>query len=313
MTRLVLRRLAWSVPMLLVITLLSFVLVSLIPGDTARAILGPSAAPEQIDAVRAQLGLDQPLLQQYLSWLGRAIRGDLGSSLLTGVDVSQLVNARLAPTLSLITLATLSAGVIGVTLGVQSAVRGGRLGRLVDLASMSGLAVPGFALALLLVAVFAVRWPLFPATGYVDFASSPGQWLHALVLPVAAACPGAATAVAKQARDATLDVLDREFVRVMQANGVPRRTIIYRHVLRNAAGPVVSLLGVVSASLLGAAVLIENVFALPGLGSAAAVAASQHDLPVLQGAVVYFTLIVIVIGLLVDLVQAWLDPKVRLR
>ncbi|MER6753626.1 ABC transporter permease [Micromonospora echinofusca] len=311
--RLVALRLAWALPMLFVVSFFCFLLVSLVPGDPARSVLGPLAPQQQVDALHQQMGLDRPLLHQYVSWLGRSVQGDLGVSVITGAEVGPMLNARLAPTLSLIVLATLTAMLLGVGLGVFSGVRGGPLGRMVDVLSVVGLAVPGFWLALMLVSWFAVRWPLFPVTGYVPLTQSPGDWLGSLVLPVAATSLAAVTAVAKQTRDSMLDTLDRDFVRVMQANGLSRRSIVYRHALRTAAVPVVSLLGVISASLLGTTVLIENIFGLPGLGSGAALAAAQHDIPVLQGAVVYFTLIVIVIGLLVDLCQAWLDPRVRHR
>ena len=311
--RLVARRLAAAVAMVLLVTFLSFLLVSLVPGDPARSVLGPVATQQQVDELRRQLGLDEPLPLQYLTWLGHAVRGDLGVSLTTGTEVGQLLDARLAPTLSLIALATLTAAVVGVALGTVSAVRGGALGRLVDVLSVVGLAVPGFWLALLLISWFAVRWQIAPATGYTPLLESPGQWLRSLLLPVASASLAAVTGVAKQTRDSMLDALGRDFVRVMQANGLSRRSIVYRHVLRNAAIPVLSLLGVISTSLLGATVLIENIFGLPGLGSAAATAGLQHDLPVLQGVVVYVTLIVVAIGLCVDLCQTWLDPRLRSR
>lgn len=313
MLRLIAKRLLWAVPMLLVVSFFSFLLVSLVPGDPARSVLGPLAPQQQVDALRRQMGLDRPLGEQYLTWLGHAVRGDFGSSLITGSDVHQVLDARLGPTLSLIALSTLAAGVLGVALGVAGAVRGGVVGRLADLLAVVGLTIPGFWLALLLASWFAVRWRLFPVTGYVPLAQSPAGWFGSLVLPVAAASLAPVTAVAKQTRDSMLDALDRDFVRVMRANGLSRWSIVFRHVLRNAAVPVVSLLGVIAATLLGAAVLIELIFGLPGLGSGAAVAASQHDIPMLQGAVVYFTLIVIVIGLLIDLFHGWLDPKVRGR
>lgn len=311
MGRLVARRLLWGVPMLVVVSFFSFLLVSLVPGDPARSVLGPLAPQEQVDELHRQMGLDRPLPEQYLGWLGDAARGDLGTSLVTGTGVGQLLTPRLPATLSLIIPATLTAALLGIALGVASAVRGGVLGRLVDVLSMLGLAVPGFWLALVLVSWFAVRWQLFPATGYTAFADSPVEWLRSLVLPVAAVSLSAVTAVAKQTRDSMLDALNRDFVRVMQANGLSRRSIVYRHALRNAAIPVVSVLGVICASLLGAAVLVENIFGLPGLGSGAAQAAVQHDIPLLQGTVIYFTLIVIVVGLVVDVCHAWLDPKVR--
>ncbi|WKU06688.1 ABC transporter permease [Micromonospora sp. HUAS LYJ1] len=313
MVRLVLRRLAWTGPLLFVVSVLCFLLISLVPGDPARTVLGPLAPPEQVEALHRQMGLDRPLTVQYLSWLADAVHGDLGRSVSTGTAVGPLIASRLAPTLSLILLATLTVGVVGTALGVLSAVRGGPLGRLVDVASVVGLAVPGFWLALVLITWLAVRWRLFPATGYVPFGESPAQWLRSLALPVAATSLAAVTAVAKQTRDSMLDVLSRDFVRVMQANGLSTRSIVYRHALRTAAVPVVALLGVISASLLGATVLIENIFGLPGLGSGAALAAAQHDIPVLQAAVVCYTLVVVVIGLLADLAQAWLDPRVGAR
>lgn len=313
MARLIARRLALALPMLFAVSFLSFLLVSLVPGDPARSVLGSQATDEQVAALRIQLGLDRPLVDQYGSWLADALHGDLGVSLQTGIEVSPLLNARLAPTLSLIILTTVTGAVVGVALGTWSAVRGGLLGGVVDLLATLGLAIPSFWLALLLVSGFAVHWKLFPPTGYSAFSESPADWLRSLVLPVATASLIAVTSVAKQTRDSMLDALNRDFVRVLQANGLSHRSIVYRHVLRNAAIPVSALLGVISASLLGATVLIENIFGLPGLGSAAALAAAQHDIPVLQGAVVYCTLIVIAIGLLVDLTQAWLDPKVRVQ
>jgi peptide/nickel transport system permease protein len=308
---LVLRRLLWAVPMLFVVSALSFVLVSLLPGDPARSVLGPLATDQQVARARAQLGLDRSLADQYRSWLVHALHGDLGVSLQTGIDVRQLLDSRLAPTLSLIALSTLTAAVLGVALGVWSATRGGLLGAIIDVLSVIGLAVPAFWLALLLVSTFSIHWRLFPPTGYQSITASPAEWLRSLTLPVLTASLIGLTSVAKQTRDSVLDVYNRNFVLVMQANGLSRRSIVYRHVLRNAAIPVLSLLGVICSSLLGAAVLIENIFGLPGLGSGAAAAAAQHDIPVLQGAVVYFTIIVIVIGLLVDVGRAWLDPKVR--
>ena len=313
MVRLVLRRLAWTGPLLFVVSVLCFLLISLVPGDPARTVLGPLAPPEQVEALHRQMGLDRPLTVQYLSWLADAVHGDLGRSVSTGTAVAPLIASRLTPTVSLILLATLTVGVVGTALGVLSAVRGGPLGRLVNVASVVGLAVPGFWLALVLITWLAVRWRLFPATGYVPFGESPVGWLRSLALPVTATSLAAVTAVAKQTRDAMLDVLSRDFVRVMQANGLSTRSIVYRHALRTAAVPVVALLGVISASLLGATVLIENIFGLPGLGSGAALAAAQHDIPVLQGAVVCYTLIVVAIGLLADLAQAWLDPRVGAR
>jgi peptide/nickel transport system permease protein len=310
---LITRRLAWALPLLLVVSAVSFVLISLVPGDPARAILGPNASQAQYLLLHRQLGLDQPLYLQYYDWLRNAVHGDLGISLFTGEPVTTILNQRLWVSLTLIVAALLVAGVAGVALGTVSAVRGGRLGRAVDAVAMLGLAVPSFWLALLLIAVFAVAVPLFPATGWVPFSASPSGWLHALVLPVATLAFSALTIIVVQTRDAMLDVLSRDFIQVLRANGFPPRSILLRHALRNAAIPVVTVLGIIFIGLLTATVLVETVFALPGLGSQAVEAATQHDVPVLQGEVLYFTAIVVVVNLLTDVAYGLLDPRVRVR
>lgn len=309
----ILRRVGWAVPLLFVVSFLSFALVSLAPGDAAVTILGPEASESQVRSLRAQMGLDRPLPAQYASWVGRAAQGDLGTSLVNGAPVSTYLESRLGPTLSLVILCVLLSAAIGITLGILSAVRGGLLGRSLDALSLVGLAVPSFWLAPILISQFAVRWRLFPAVGYVPFVDSPLDWARSLVLPAVAGSLTAIAAVAKQTRDSMLDTLHRDFVRVMQANGLSRRSIIYRHALRNAAIPVVTLLGVITVGLLSAVVFVEMIFALPGLGLAATTAAAQHDLPVLQGVVVYFTLLVVAVNLVVDLSYSWLDPRVRDR
>lgn len=311
MLSLIARRLAWALPLLLAVSAVSFVLVSLVPGDPARAILGPNASQAQYLLLRRQLGLDQPLYLQYYDWLRAVVHGNLGTSLFTGEPVTTILNQRLWVSLTLIAAALLVATVAGVALGTVSAVRGGRLGRAVDAVAMLGLAVPSFWLALLLIAVFAVAIPLFPATGWVPFSASPGGWLHALVLPVATLAFSALTVIVVQTRDAMLDVLSRDFVHVLRANGFPARSILLRHALRNAAIPVVTVLGIIVIGLLTATVLVETIFALPGLGSQAVEAATQHDLPVIQGEVLYFTAIVVLVNLLTDIAYGLLDPRVR--
>jgi peptide/nickel transport system permease protein len=178
--------------------------------------------------------------------------------------------------------------------------------------SLAGSAIPNFWLALVLVAVFSVSWRLLPATGYASLAAGPQQWARSLVLPWLALALGGTAVIAKQTRDSFADAMSMEFIRVLQANGLSRRSIRYRHALRNAAIPITTTVGVVFVGLLSGSVLIETVFAAPGLGSAAVAATSEHDLPVIQGAVVYFTLLVVAMNLLVDLSYGWLNPRVRL-
>ena len=313
MARLLVKRIAFAIPMLFVVSFFSFVLVSLSPTDPAEAVLGPFATPEQIAEKREELNLNKPLVVQYQRWLTRAVRGDLGTGIGGGGPVTAQLNARLPATVSLILAAMTLVLIGGVGLGVLSAVRGGVFGRLVGLLSVAGLAFPGFWVALLLTTMFSVKLRLFPSFGYVYLTDNPWQWLRSLVLPAIAVSLGGIATLAKQTRAAMLDSFSKDFVRVMQANGLSSRSVVYRHALRNAAIPVVTVLGVVSVSLLGAAVVVENVFGYPGIGSLAAAATGTRDLPIVQGAVVYFTLIVIAVGILVDASYSLLDPRVRIR
>jgi peptide/nickel transport system permease protein len=304
-------RLVLSAPVVFVATALSYVLVALVPGDSARAILGPLATPDQITALRDQLGLNRSVFGQYGDWLGGAVHGDLGTSLFTGETVTRSLSQHLSVTLSLLVLGTIVSTLLGVTLGVLGAVRGGLAGRVVDALALIGLAVPNFWLALLLIATFAVSLHGFPATGYVPFTDSPLEWARSLVLPVVSLSLGSSTIVAKQTRDAMRAVLEQDFVRTLVANGFPLRSIVLRHGLRNAGIPVVTVVGVVFVNLIGGTLLVEQVFAMPGLGTLAVAATTQHDLPMIQGVVLAFTLTVVAINLLVDLTYRILDPRVR--
>jgi peptide/nickel transport system permease protein len=309
--KLVVRRLAWSIPLLFVASALTFVLISLVPGNAAEAILGPTATTARIAALYKQLGLNEPIWTQYWHWLERALQGNLGTSLITGQGVTSVLGSRLTVSLNLIFLGTLLASILGVTFGTLAATRGGVFGRVVEAGSVLGLAVPNFWLGLVLIELFAVQLHVFPAAGFVSFSQDPFQWARSLALPVLALGVSAMTFIAVQTRDSMLEVLRRDFIRVLSANGISRRSVIYRHALRNAAIPVVTVIGITFVMLLGASVLIESVFALPGLGSELVNAAVQHDLPVIQGAVVYFTLIVVAVNVLVEVAYGLLNPRVR--
>ena len=311
MTRLVLRRLAVSVPLLVVVSSATFFLAALIPGNVARTILGPNGSPAQYLALRRELGLNKSLGDRYWDWLTAAVHGNLGHSLFYQEPVTSLLDTRLPTTLSLVIGSTLVAAVLGVVLGVASARSRGALGRLVDLLAVVGLALPNFFLGLLLVSWFAVSLQLLPATGYIPFTASPGGWAKSLVLPVITlALPGVAV-IAKQTRDSMKEVSSQQFVRTLRASGIARRSITFKHVLRSASIPVATVIGLVFVGALSGTVLVESVFAMPGLGGLAVQATANHDLPLIQGVVVYFTVIVIVVNLLVDIAYGALDPRVR--
>jgi peptide/nickel transport system permease protein len=310
-TRVVLRRLALAVPLLLAVSALSFVLVSFTPGDAAHEILGTNAPEESYQKLRVELGLNQPVYEQYWHWLDNALHGNLGTSLFSGEQVTTLIRQRMPVTLSLITVSLLVILLVGVSFGLLSAVRGGIPARIVDSMAMIGFALPSFWVGAVLIDLFAVRVRWFPATGYVPLTQSVHEWARSLVLPVVALALHGVAAVAKHTREAMLDVLASEHVRMARANGIPERSIIFRHGLKNAGMRTTTVVGIQAVALLGGTVLVENVFALPGLGSLAVSSTLQHDLPVVQGLVVVFTLMVVFINLVVDLVYTLLNPRVR--
>jgi peptide/nickel transport system permease protein len=308
---LIARRLILAIPLLFIVSFLSFVLVALTPGDPAVSILGSYATKAQYAALDRQLGFNQPVLVQYWHWLVHALHGNLGTSLVSAQSVTAELNSGLGVTLCLVIGATVVTAVGGVALGTLSAIRGGAVGRAADAFAMLGFAIPAFWLGLVLRDLFAVRWHLLPATGYEPFGQSPSGWLRSLILPIATLAAAGMTGVAKQARDSMRDTLARDYIDALRADGVPEWRIVTRHALRNAAIPVVTMLGTFFVGLLGGTILVESVFAMPGLGSLAVNATTEHDLPVIVGVAVYFAVGVVVVNLLIDVIYGWLDPRAR--
>ena len=299
-------------PLALVATAISFVLVAFLPGDAAVSLAGQNATEQQRQQIREDLGLDQPVWTQYGQWLERAIAGDLGRSMVNRQPVTTQLNGRLAPSLSLIVGVTVVATVLGTGIGILGARRG-RIGRVVDSGSIMGLAVPDFWLGLVLIVLFAVHLGWFPPTGYVPWRDGAGAWLRSVALPIATLSVPATAILARQTREAMSTALSNEYVRTLRAAGVGERSIVFRHCLRNAAIPVLTVVGLVFVGALGGTVAVESVFAIPGLGSTAVQATANRDLPLIQGVVVYFTLIVIVVNLLVDCAYGYFDPRLQSR
>lgn len=310
--RLIARRIAVSIPLIVIVTFLTFVLNSLSPGDMAATLLQGEASEEQYLALRHELGLDRPVLVQYGDWLGHALQGDLGKSFFTGESVVSLLAERFWVSFSIIAGSLLVCVTIGILLGAVSALRGGLVGRVVDMLSMAGLMFPSFWVALVLISVFAVSLRWFPAIGYTSITVNPALWLAGLVLPVISVSLHSITTIAKQTRDSMSEVMAWDFIRSLRASGLPERSVIWKHGLRNASLPVVTVIGLVTTGAISGTVFIERVFVLPGMGSLAVDAALTKDIALLQGVTFYFTLLIIGINLLVDLSYGWLNPKVRL-
>ncbi|HZW42605.1 MAG TPA: ABC transporter permease, partial [Agromyces sp.] len=259
-----------------------------------------------------ELGLDQPLLVQFWDWLTSALQGDLGRSWFTGQLVASGVSSRLAVTLSIVIGATLVSAVIAVILGVLAARRGGWIDALVQFITVVGFAIPGFLIALYLVLIFAINLHWFKATGYIPITTSFTGWLASVTLPIAALSFAAIAAVTQQVRGSVLDALSRDYVRTLRSRGLSMNRVVYKHVLRNAGGPALAILALQFIGLLGGAIIIEQVFALPGLGQLTVQATASGDIPIVMGVVIATAIIVVVVNLLIDIAQAALNPKVRL-
>ena len=306
------RRVALGIAVLLVVSVLTFVLVALTPGNAAESILGATATPAAVAQLMKELNLNQPLPVQYWLWLKDAVGGDFGTSLTTGEPVTQMMASRWQPTLSLVLLSTLVSVMAGIFLGVVSALRGGWVARAVDIGGLVAFAIPGFLVGVILIYAFALKLRLLPLNGYVPLDEGAGPWLRTLILPVIALSFGMVGFIAKQVRQSMTDVMHSEFIFTYVANGFSRRSVTYKHALRNAVVPATSYIGVQLVSVVGATVLIETVFAYPGVGSLAVTAATEHDLPVAQAAVLFFTAYVIIVNLVMDLLYVVLNPKIRM-
>jgi peptide/nickel transport system permease protein len=305
------RRLAMAVGTVLVAMVITFLLVHA-TGSTPGAVrAGPGASAEEIAAQNEELGWNRPLVVQFFDYLGSLVQGDLGTSLIDGRSIADDLSTRLPVTFFIALFATLLSGVVGVFLGVTAAVRGGVLTRFINSSSGIALSLPAFWVGVLFVYFFSIQTNLLPATGYVRFAEDPAEWFRSLLLPVLTLTVGGAAIIARTAGAGMREALRQEHIRTLQAVGTPAWRIRYVHALRFAAVPVVSVLGIQFIALFGGSVIIENLFALPGLGQASQVAAASSDFPALIGVVVIATVVVVLINLLLDLLVAALDPKVR--
>ncbi|HXQ52204.1 MAG TPA: ABC transporter permease [Stellaceae bacterium] len=311
-------RLRWAaqrvlqiVPVIIVATFLVFGMLQLVPGDPAVTLAGDSATPQRIEQIRALYGLDRPFLAQYGTWLLHAAHGDLSRSILSGEPVRVAIMDRLPNTLLIVAGSLTLSLVIGIPMGVAAATRAGTRidGAITGLTSF-GVAVPSFWLAMLLVSVFALGLHWFPATGAVGIGDDFAGAVRHAVLPSIALCASGVATVARQLRSALVDVLSSQYVRTLQAKGLSPASILWKHGLKNVSVPLLTVIGLLVNRLLGATVVIEAVFAIPGTGSLVVNAALGKDFPVVQGVVLTMVIMVVVTNLLVDALYTVLDPRV---
>jgi len=299
------RRLVMSVITLLGVSVIVFSLVQLLPGDAARTMAGFEASEEEVAQSRVRLGLDQPVVAQYGLFLGRLVRGDLGTSSRTRVAVTQEIGARLPKTLQLAAVASVTGSAAGILLGAVAARRRGRVtDHVISIVSVLGISMPVYWSGLLLIILFAVVLGWLPAGG----ADHPAS----IVLPALTLAIVSIALVARMTRASMLEVLQQDYIRTAHAKGVPVRSVVYRHALRNAFLPVLTVVGLQFGSLLGGAVLVESVFGWPGMGRLLVDSIFSRDLPVVHGTILIYALMVIIVNLIVDLLYGWLDPRIQL-
>lgn len=307
----ILRRLGGGLLLLFVILTVTFFLLNSVGSDPARQILGPTASAEVVEAKRVELGLNLPLVVQYLNWLRAAVTGDLGSSWYSSQPVTALLGYAVPPTLSMVIAAILLSTLIGTAVGMLAATRRGALDRGLQIFATLIQSVPAFLVAIVLAVVFAVQLRLVPPTGYTSFLSSPAGWFASIVLPVIALAVASIATIALQVRGSTIDVLRQDYVRTLRSRGLPTRSVLLRHTLRNAAGPALTTVSLSFIIAISGSVIVEKVFNIPGIGTQANTSASKGDLPVVMGVVAVTVVLVVVVNLLVDLAQGWINPKVR--
>jgi peptide/nickel transport system permease protein len=306
------RRVLATLPVMAIVALLVFSLLYIAPGDPAAVIAGDQASPADVERIRQSLGLDRPFLVQFGTWVWRILHGDLGTSIFTNLPVASLIAQRIEPTLSLMVLTLVLTIVIAVPLGVVAAWKAGSL---VDRAIMAfavlAFSLPVFVVGYLLAYVFALELEWLPVQGYTPLAQGFWPWLENLILPAVALGGVYIALIARITRASMLEVLQQDYIRTARAKGLDQRSILFVHALKNAAVPIVTVIGIGVALLIGGAVVTESVFAIPGLGRLTVDAILRRDYPVIQGIVLMFSFLYTLVNLMVDVTYTLIDPRIR--
>ena len=307
----VIRRLLQLIPVLFGISVLIFAVMKMIPGDVISGILGVDATPELWEQLREIYGLDRPYVVQYLDWIGGVLRGDFGESIRTGEPILPQILTRFKVTAELTILAAIISWIIAIPLGILAAVkRNSMADRFVRVFALLGVSVPNFALSILLILFLSLVFNYFSPLGYVGFFEDPIRNLQIMILPASILGVSIAGSVMRMTRSSVLEVLRQDFVRTVRAKGASERVAIFRHVLRNALIPIITLVGMQIGSLLGGAVIVEQIFSLPGLGQMTLTGINQRDYPVVQGCVLFIAFVYVLVNLVTDLLYSYIDPRI---
>lgn len=313
MGRFIARRMLILVGQVLLVATIVFLMLRLVPGDPARAILGETASEEQIAAMRGKLGIDRPVWEQYVDWLGNAVRGDLGTSIISGRSISADIADRFGNSAELILISVVTSLLIAVPLGTIAALKRNQFPDFaLSSIAMLGLSLPGFVVGTVLVLLFGLKWRILPQSRFVEMGNDPLAHMKLLILPATTLAIGNTAVLLRMMRSSMLEVLRQDFVRTARAKGLAEGRVIRGHTLRNAINPVVSLVGLEIATLLGGMVIVEQIFNWPGLSTLLMSGVLSRDYPVVQGVVLVIAVVTIVVNVIVDITYAVLDPRIRL-
>ena len=312
MARYICKRLISLIPIIFGITLLVFTILHLVPGDPASIMLGTNATPEAIQALRESMGLDKPLITQYLDWLGGLFVGDFGQSVHTGEPILPEILQRFTVTLQLSLFAALVGWAIAIPVGILSAVRvHSPFDAIVRMVAMLGISVPNFAIGSLLLLILSLYFGWFPPIDVVDFWEDPAEAVKVFILPAVTMGIVLAAGIMRMTRSAFLETLDKDFIRTARAKGNNQWRVVIGHALRNSAIPILTLAGMQMGYLLGGSVIVEQLFSIPGLGQYILDGIYQRDYPVVQGGVLFIALLFVLVNLLVDILYTWIDPRIK--
>jgi peptide/nickel transport system permease protein len=313
LTAYIIKRVLAVIPILVFVGILTFSLVHIAPGDAANIMAGDYAGPDDVKLIRAELGLDKPVITQFVEWAGRTLRGDLGRSIYSGKSVSELVAARVGPTVSLTVIGGIVAVLIGIPLGVFAAWKAGsRWDRGIQIYAAMGISIPGFWLGFIMILLFAVYLRWFPVIGYVSPADSFTDWVRSITLPVTLLAIGGSSVIVRMTRASILEVLREDYIRTARAKGLANRAVLFRHALRAGAIPIITTVGALAGALITGVVVTETVFTIPGLGRLVAETVQNRDFPVVQSMLMLLATLYVFINLMVDLAYVFFDPRVRL-